>query len=100
MPDVQLLSIMVPQELRDDVVDALISCAAISGFNMQSIAGYSREHSLFDLSEQVAGYRSLFEFEVLHTVADEAAVLQALRDACRGTRVRYWVTPVVREGHL
>ena len=44
MPDQQLLVLMVPGDIRDDVIDALIETDGISGFNMQTIAGYSREH--------------------------------------------------------
>ena len=62
MDDRQLLVMMVPGDLRDDVIDSLISGEGISGFNMTTIAGYSREHSQYDLREQVEGYRQLFKF--------------------------------------
>ena len=34
MGELQLLTIVVPIDLRDDVIDALSGCACISGFNM------------------------------------------------------------------
>ena len=100
MDDRQLLIMMVPADIRDDVVDALIGCDTISGFNMTTIAGYSREHSQYDLREQVEGYRQFFKFEVMHPAARQAALMDALRPACAVAGVRYWIVPLREQGHL
>jgi hypothetical protein len=91
---------MVPTEIRDDVVDALIRCVGISGFNMTSMAGYSKEHSQYDLREQVQGHRQLFKFEVLHERHQQDNLLAALRPAAAAGHVRYWTVPVNGHGHL
>ncbi|MCB1854499.1 MAG: DUF3240 family protein [Pseudomonadales bacterium] len=100
MDNCQLLLLMVPTELRDDVVDALMACEFISGFNMTGIAGYSKEHSQYDLREQVEGYREFFKFEVMHPAARQAALMDALRPACAVAGVRYWIVPLREQGHL
>lgn len=100
MVDPQLLVLMVPAEIRDDVVDALMACEVISGFNMATTAGYSKEHSQYNLREQVEGYRTVYEFEVLHEAARQAFLLDTLRPLCRTAGVRYWITPLREQGHL
>jgi hypothetical protein len=100
MHNSQLLVVMVPEDMRDDIIDVLIGCVGISGFNMQSIAGYSREHSQYDLREQVQGHRQLCKFEVLHEPEQQAQLLAALRPASSATHIRYWILPVMEEGRL
>lgn len=100
MDDRQLLVMMVPGDLRDDVIDSLISGEGISGFNMTTIAGYSREHSQYDLREQVEGYRQLFKFEVMHEPGHQVELLARLRPVCASANIRYWIVPVLEQGHL
>jgi len=100
MDDHQLLIMMVPGEIRDDVIDSLSGCEEISGFNMTTMAGFSREHSQYDLREQVEGYRQLFKFEVMHARTQQAALLAALRPVCSSASIRYWIVPVREQGHI
>jgi len=41
-----VFTLNVPTELKDDIVDTLIAQPDISGFNLKTIHGYSKEHSL------------------------------------------------------
>jgi hypothetical protein len=100
MDDRQLLIMMVPGELRDDVVDTLIGFEGISGFNMTTIAGYSKEHSQYDLREQVEGYRQFFKFEVMHLRPRQGELLAALRPLSAAAKIRYWIVPVLEQDHL
>ena len=100
MDNCQLLILMVPVELRDDVVDCLMACEQVSGFNMTSMAGYSKEHSQYDLREQVEGYREFFKFEVMHPAARQFALMESLRPVCAVAHIRYWIVPVREQGHL
>lgn len=100
MGDCQLLIIMVPGDIRDDVVDCLMGCEDVSGFNMTTMSGYSKEHSQYDLREQVEGYRQFFKFEVMHSRAQQGELLSALRPVCASANIRYWVVPVLDQGHL
>jgi len=96
----QLLVLIVPAQMKDDMVDALIANPDISGFTLSSAAGYSREHSHFNLREQVEGYRSFCRLEVLHRPGQRAELFTALAGVCGGEALRYWVSPVVEQGHL
>jgi len=100
MDEYQMLVMMVPAELRDEVVDTLITLDGISGFNMTTMAGFSREHSQYDLREQVEGYRQLFKFEVLHLGRQRDVLLDSLRPVCASAAVRYWLLPVAGQGHI
>tara|TARA_R110002073_G_scaffold83941_1_gene199900 strand:- start:19 stop:321 length:303 start_codon:yes stop_codon:yes gene_type:complete len=100
MAEMQLLTIVVPIDLRDDVIDALSCFAGISGFNMSAIAGYSREHSQYDVREQVEGCRDLSRFEVMHEFRYQKELLACLRAALTSATARYWITPVSEHGHL
>jgi hypothetical protein len=100
MYEQQLLVMMVPSQIRDDVIDILMASDGISGFNMETIAGYSKEHSQYNLREQVEGFREFFEFEVMHTPEQAPTLLASLHPVCESASVRYWVVPVLSHGHL
>lgn len=100
MPKNQLLIIVVPLDTKDDVVDILIELRGITGFNLEKIAGYSREHSQFSLREQVEGYRDLYRFEVMHSSTEQAHLISSLRPVCEAPRIRYWIVPVLEQGHF
>lgn len=94
----QLLVVLVASTLKEDLIDALIQCPHITGFSLQEISGYSREHSQYDLSEQVAGYRKLHRFEVQHEAALERVLLKLLEEVCSASHARYWIVPVQTSG--
>lgn len=100
MDELNALIVIAPETLKDDLVDALIGHAEISGFTLTDAAGYSREHAHFSVEEQVAGYRSYCRFEILHAPEQFDALRAALDSACGDQAIRYWVAPVVVQGHL
>lgn len=95
-----IFTLNVPTELKDEVVDILIGLPNITGFNLKTMQGYSKEHSLFDISEQVEGYRSYFQFEVLITLTDVERLKQSLKPACQSAKLKYWLTSVLDSGHF
>ena len=99
-PSVMLLVLLAPAGRRDDLVDALMGNERISGFTLSPALGYSREHSHFNLGEQVAGYRAYSRFEVLFEAREQEALLNTLRRASGNERLRYWIMPVPETGHL
>ena len=95
-----LFTLISPQELKDDIVDELLNIPEITGFNLLIINGYSKEHSSFNVAEQVEGYRELFQFEVLINSVDQAALMSGLRPVCQSAHLRFWITPIIEEGHF
>ena len=82
------------------MVDTLIELPNITGFNLKTIHGYSKEHSLFDISEQVEGYKSYFQFEVLITSINVKKLKESLKPVCQSAKLKYWLTPVLGSGHF
>jgi len=95
-----LFTLISPKDLKDDIVDELMSLPQLSGFNLRKINGYSKEHSSFNIIEQVEGYRELFQFEVLINCADQEKVMSALRPICQSAHLRYWLIPIIENGHF
>lgn len=100
MQDNYTLVIVVPIEVKDELIDAMMELTEISGFSMSEIAGYSREHAQYSLQERVQGYRTMYRFEILHTLEQRSRLLQALKPTCQVANARYWITPVVETGHF
>ena len=95
-----LFTLNVPTGLKDEVVDKLISLPNLTGFNLKKMSGYSKEHSLYDISEQVEGYRAFYQFEVLITSNEVSILKNSLNPICQPAKLRYWITPVIENGHF
>ncbi|MDF1643057.1 MAG: DUF3240 family protein [Pseudomonadales bacterium] len=92
------LILIAPNEIKDDIVDQLMGLSQLSGFSLSEINGYSREHSQFDIREQVEGYRKFHRFEIFLDSDETATVLTALKPVCASAAVRYWILPVLTAG--
>ncbi len=100
MTEVVMFTLNVPTSLKDEIIDQLISLPNLSGFNLKEANGYSKEHSLFDISEQVEGYRAFYQFEVLISVGEVKRLKEHLKPICTAAKLRYWLTPVIETGHF
>lgn len=100
MNEQQILSLVFDEASKDDLVDLLMSTEEVSGFTMSNVSGFSREHSQYDVAEQVAGYRQLFRIDVLHQAQQLNVLLQALKGLGTANAIRYWVTPILDSGRL
>ncbi|MAF76431.1 MAG: hypothetical protein CMF17_11385 [Idiomarinaceae bacterium] len=99
-PHNEILYIISPLALRESLVDGLISVAALSGFTVIPVQGFSRAHDSFKHSEQVQGYRELIQFQILLNDDNKDAVMTTILPLCRSASLRFWTTPVVDEGHF
>lgn len=100
MTDSSIFTLNVPTTLKDEMVDKLISLPSITGFNLTKMSGYSKEHSLYDIAEQVEGYRTFYQFEVLIAVSEVNNLKNSLNPICQPAKLRYWLTPVIESGHF
>lgn len=98
-PTLMLIAV-IPEELKDDAVDALMASSLISGFSLFSISGFSREHSQFSIKEQVEGYRAFHRFEVAHMPEQTEKVLATLSTISNNGNIRYWILPIQDSGYL
>lgn len=93
-----ILIAIVPEPLKDDVVDSLMAASFLSGFSLSKIQGFSQEHNHYNLSEQVEGYRDFYRFEILHKTDDSAFLVRLLGASSSGNNIRYWVSHLVESG--
>jgi hypothetical protein len=93
--NVLLLVIMVPEEMKDRLVDALMAQTQLSGFSLSKIQGFSQNNSHFNVKEQVEGYKDLFRFEVMHEASLSEQLLLTINGLFQERRLRYWLTPVL-----
>ena len=100
MTEELIFTLNVPTSLKDEIVDRLISLPSITGFNLTKMNGYSKEHSLYDISEQVEGYREFYQFEVLTASNEVNNLKNSLNPICQPAKLRYWLTPVIENGHF
>lgn len=100
MTEELIFTLNVPTNLKDEIVDILICLPSITGFNLTKMSGYSKEHSLYDISEQVEGYREFYQFEVLIASNEVNNLKNSLNSICQPAKLRYWLTPVIENSHF
>lgn len=100
MNNEQLLVLIAQNDIKDDIVDTLIELDFLSGFSLGDICGFSKEHSHFNIKEQVEGYREFCKFEIMHPFEQQQALLSAISNVTEHTPCRYWITPILQTGTL
>ncbi len=53
--------------------------------------------SIVKIGEGICG-REFFEFEVMHTPAQQIELLATVRVVCSVANIRYWIVPVLEQG--
>lgn len=102
MPDsaLLLLTAIVPEPLRDTVVDTLMATPFVSGFTSIAVQGFSQQSHRFNAMEQVQGFKNMHKFEILHAPEHSAALLKKIRDIESQESLHYWIMPVLNSGNL
>jgi hypothetical protein len=95
-----ILIAIVPEGLKDKVVDTLMDESSISGFSLVKIQGFSKTNSHYNVSEQVEGYRNFYRFEIVHNEADSEDLRHLLSKITTEKIIRYWITPLIETGIL
>ncbi|QJD30987.1 DUF3240 family protein [Methylococcus geothermalis] len=100
MSDLVLLTLMVPPQLEDALVDWMLSASDIQGFSSQAASGHSSRAEEMSLNEQVAGRTRRVRFEVQLPGEVLAETLMALQTDFRNSGIHYWAMPVLDAGAL
>jgi hypothetical protein len=95
-----IFTLNVPTCLKDEIIDLLISLPILTGFNLKKMSGFSQEHSLFDITEQIEGYRGFYQFEILISSNKLSEIKEYLKPVCQPAKLKYWLTPVIESGHF
>jgi len=95
-----LLSLIVPPNLVDPLVDWLLERQAVSGFIRLPVNGHGgAEHSMTE-AEKVAGYRKGWMLQTHMSEENASDVLNRLKQDFKGSDIHYWITPILAGGHL
>ncbi|WP_412971676.1 DUF3240 family protein [Glaciecola sp. MF2-115] len=95
-----ILTAIVPEGLKDKVVDTLMDESCISGFSLVKIQGFSKANSHYNVSEQVEGYRDFYRFEIIHNEVNSEQLRHLLSTTNPDKIIRYWITPLLEVGVL
>ena len=98
MIEQQLLTIIIPVSMKSTLVDVLIAYENISGFTMTKVAGFSRQHSQYNVQEQVVGYQNFYRIEVALNRNEVKPLLQHLCQFKGRFPLRYWLLPLTDAG--
>lgn len=94
--DILILVAMVPENMKDVLVDTLIAQKQLSGFSLSKIQGYSAANSHFNIQEQVEGYKDLYRFEIMHEAGFSEHLVTLVKSLFHTGNLRYWVTPTLQ----
>lgn len=94
-----LLRLNIPPNLEEDVVDLLLACREISGFQSYQTRGHGQVGAM-TIAEQVEGRRNRVQFEIALDTGQLEDLLQQLKTAFPVPDIIYWVLPVSASGRL
>ncbi|MEE4277187.1 MAG: DUF3240 family protein [Halieaceae bacterium] len=90
-----LLTFIVTLEARDKVIDLLMGDDSVGGFTATDSQGFSREHSAYDIGEQIAGFRRVSRFEIVGPRDALLALRRKLKEqALLSSGAPAWITPI------
>lgn len=94
------LTILCPPPFSEQVLDTLLTMPEISFYTSSAVSAHGLEHSVLSATEQVLGLARMTRIEALLSHADREQILASLRQTLSGTRLKYWIAPVIEEGEF
>lgn len=96
-----LFSLSIPQDLEDEVLDALMALPALApGFTVVRGHGMGAHIELATAMEQVQGRARRVLVQIAMAQGQVAPLLDALRSTLRNANLVYWVLPLLAFGRL
>lgn len=95
----QLLKLNASPALEEELVDSLLACEFVSGFQSQEVRGHG-EGAFMSVAEQVSGRRKRIQFEVILDEENIQPLLAEIVSALPSSDIHYWVLPVLQQGRL
>jgi hypothetical protein len=93
------LTLIAARNLREELFDYLSEQRdLVSGFTASDVAGHGPTVRLQSTAEQVKGHADEVLVRTILERQDAARLLARLRTAFTGTRLIYWITPVMEFG--
>lgn len=99
MADV-LLNLACPLVFEERVLDTLLAVGGTGIFTSISASAHGLVHGALSPEEQVIGRSGASLVQVLVDAEELEALLAQLQSELPRTGVRFWVTPVIRQGEF
>lgn len=95
-----LVTLNCAPAMEEHLIDWLLERDAGTGFTGYTAFGHGSHHDHLSVAEQVSGRQRRVEFRVELPGQQVAPLIDALRAAFAGADVYFFVSPLVRSGHL
>ena len=93
-----LVTLNVPTDLEEVVVDNLLMLESEHGFSSFSVNAHDHKNQGLSLTEQVSGRQKKIRFQMYVPEQRLSALLEHLRKEFSGSGIHYWVLPVIENG--
>lgn len=93
-----LVTLNAPPALEGMVVDNLLTLEFERGFCGFPVYAHHHENKGLSIAEQVTGRQKRIQFQIYVDGTNLALLLTNLRENFSGTKIQYWVTPVLESG--
>jgi hypothetical protein len=95
------LTLIASRQLRDELFDCLGEQADIvTGFTASDAAGHGRDVRLHTPAERVRGHADQVVVRIVLPQIDATRLLDRVRVSMAGTRLVYWILPVIEFGTI
>lgn len=95
-----LITLNVPPDLEEAVVDCLLTFETESGFSSYAANAHDHRNEGLSLAEQVSGRQKRIRFQMYIPESDLQALLDKLKREFSGAGLHYWVMPVLETGYI
>jgi len=93
-----LVTLNVPTDLEEVVVDCLLMLESEHGFSSFSVNAHDHRNQGLSLAEQVSGRQKKIRFQMYVPEQGLSVLLAQLRKEFSGSGIHYWVLPVIERG--
>jgi len=94
------LTLICPPAVEEKMLDVLLLSPNVTFFTSTATAAHGMAHEDLDQTEQVLGRARATKIQVIFAAANQAALLDAIRQQFSGAGLRYWVTTVAETGEI
>lgn len=94
----QIITIIVTPDIEDTIVDWLLEQPAIERFISYPVKSYNKDHSTYNVIEEVTGWKHKISFRVLFPKDEVPRVIAEMKDKFANSGIYYRITPFLDEG--
>ncbi|NOX68828.1 MAG: DUF3240 domain-containing protein [Gammaproteobacteria bacterium] len=95
-----LVTLNVPPELEEPIVDWLLAREDSTGFTSVPVYGHSTRHDDLSPVEQVSGRQRRQQFQIQIRADGVEAFIDSIRESFGVAGIHFWVLPLIHGGHL